>query len=246
MSSREREEGILTYLREHGEASVSALSRALFVSEPTMRRDLAALSRSEKIIRTHGGAALRNDPLRNLPHSFREREHSDAKNEIGKKCLALIHDGDTVMIDGSSTALALLRRLKGKNQLVVITNSIRAPLAVEEPSVRLLVSGGEPMPNGGAFVGSHAEAFFREFHADICFFSVRTLTKNGELCDNSIAENVIRHVMQSRSKKSVLLLDSGKLGDPCIHTLCSLADIDYVVSESDISESFPAYKEKFI
>lgn len=246
MSLKERELAILEYLHEHKEATVSELCRALFVSEPTMRRDLAALNSAGKLIRTHGGAAYRNDPWENLPQSYREREHSDAKMAIGKKCLSLINDGDTVMIDGSSTAMALLQELGVKKSIVVITNSAKAPLILADTKVKTLVTGGELAANTYAYVGSYAEEFLRGFHADICFFSVRTLTPDGDLTDNAIAENAIRKIMLARAKQSVLLLDSEKLGAPCISTLCSLDDVDYIVSERDISSLFPKYREKFI
>ena len=94
---------------------MAELCRTTFVSEPTMRRDLAALSNAGKIIRTHGGAAHKSMLGENIPQSYREREHSEAKLEIGKKCLSLINDGDTIMIDSSSTAQALLSVISEKS-----------------------------------------------------------------------------------------------------------------------------------
>ncbi len=246
MSHNEREQFILEYLQKNGEAGVAELCRALFVSEPTMRRDLAALNNAGKIIRTHGGAAHRSIPGENLPQTYREREHSEAKLAIGKKCLSLINDGDTVMIDGSSTAQALLSVISEKKALVVITNSAKAAMLLDKSNVRLFVTGGEIATNTYAYVGSYAEDFLRSFNADVCFFSVRTLTPDGLLTDNAIAENAIRRVMLSRSKKSVLMLDSQKLGDPCMNTLCKIDDVSRVVSECDVSARFPHHREKFI
>ena len=246
MSFKERESLILEYLRKNKEASVSELCSALFVSEPTMRRDLGALNSAGKIIRTHGGAMHRSEPGENLPQEYREREHYDAKVIIGKKCMSLINDGDTVMIDGSSTALELLRVIASKKSIIVITNSAKAPLILSSSQVRTFVSGGELAANSYAYVGSYAEDFLRSFNADVCFFSVRTLTPDGNLTDNAIAENSIRKIMMSSSKRSVLMLDSGKIGEPCISTLAHIKDLSYVVSEKDISDSFKEYKEKFI
>ncbi len=246
MSHNDREHLILEYLRKNGEATVEELCRATFVSKPTMRRDLAALNNAAKIIRTHGGAAHRSALGENLPQSYREREHSEAKLDIGKKCLSLINDGDTIMIDGSSTAQALLGVISEKKSLVVITNNAKAAMILDKSNVRLLVTGGEIAANTYAYVGSYAEDFLRSFNADICFFSVRTLTADGLLTDNAIAENAVRRVMLSRSGKSVLMLDSEKLGEPCINTLCAIDDISCVVSERDISACFPDHKSKFI
>ena len=246
MALRERERSILEYLKKHGSASVEELCRELFVSEPTMRRDLAALNTEGKIIRTHGGAAYRSEPGQNLPQSVREREHFDAKAAIGKKCLSLIRDGDTVMVDASSTAAALLRALDGKKKVVVVTNNAEAPMLLSQSGIKLFVTGGELALNTHAYVGSHAEDFMRSFHADVCFFSVRRLTKNGELTDNALAENAVRSIMLSRSRRRVLMLGSQKIGEACMHTLCSLDEVDAVVSEKDISAEFPTYKGKFV
>ena len=247
MSLKEREVLILEYLKERRSVTVEELCRALFVSEPTMRRDLAVLDSQGKIIRTYGGASYRSERGENLPQELREKEHSDAKIIIGKKCLSIINDGDTVMVDGSSTALALLNVISAKKSIAVITNSAKAPLILKDSGVKLFVTGGELAQNTYAYVGGHAESFIRSFNADLCFFSVRTLTRDGRLTDNAIAENSIRRAMMASSKKSVLLLDSKKISEPCINTLCELSGVSAVVSEKDISEFFEEkYKDKFI
>ena len=75
MAFKERETAILEYLNEHKSASISDLCAAFFVSEPTMRRDLAKLNMAGKIIRTHGGAAHQSEFGENLPLSMRERSN---------------------------------------------------------------------------------------------------------------------------------------------------------------------------
>lgn len=246
MAFKEREETVLEYLRLHKEASVSELCRALFVSEPTIRRDLTRLAEAKKIIRTHGGAYYRGAPGENLPQELREKENADKKNEISKKCLPLINDGDTVMVDASTTALPLLRMLGNKSSIVLITNSTKAPLILADTGVKVLVSGGEVATNTYGMIGGYAEKFIDGFNADICFISVSNLSENGLLTDNSIAENLVRRVMLSRSKKKVLMLDSTKIGGPCISNLCTIDEFDYVVSDKDLSHIFPNFKGKFI
>lgn len=245
MALKDRQENILQFLREKHEASISELCHALYVSEPTMRRDLAALHKAGKIIRTHGGALYRQELGENLPQELREREHADAKAIIGRKCLAMVRDGDTVMVDASSTALALLRVLGARVSVVVVTNSAKAPMLLSEGQIKTFVTGGECAPGTFAYVGSHAENFLRSFNADICFFSVRTLTPDGRLTDNALGENAVRRIMLAQSRRRVLMLDSGKLGEPCISTLCRLEEVTDVVSERDISHLFPAHKAKF-
>lgn len=246
MAFKERETAILEYLNEHKSASISDLCAAFFVSEPTMRRDLAKLNMAGKIIRVYGGAAHRSELGENIPLPIREKENPEAKTVIAKKCLELIKDGDTVMVDGSSTALALLQELGDKKSIVVITNSAKAPLVLAKTKVKTFVTGGELASDAYVYVGSYAENFLRAFNADICFFSVRTLTQDGMLTDNAIEENSVRKVMMAQSKKRVLILNSGKVGKPCISNLCSINEVDIIVSECDISDRFVGFKEKFV
>jgi hypothetical protein len=88
MATKEREGAILEYRRGRGEVGIGELCRVLYVSEPTMRRDIARLAAEGKLHRTYGGAAARREPGVNLPQALREREHSDAKAAIGERCPA--------------------------------------------------------------------------------------------------------------------------------------------------------------
>ena len=246
MSFKDRENIILDYLRQNREASIDELCARLFVSAPTMRRDLKALADSGKIIRTTGGAVFNSTQWEGTPQELREKEFVLEKDSIAKKCLDLIHDGDTIMIDGSSTCLQLLKILGAKSSVIVITNSSKAPSVLAKTGVKTFVTGGEASKTSFAYVGTFAEEFIRKFNADICFFSVSSLSPDGKLTDNSIAENQISKAMMKCSKKSVLLLNSQKVGAPYLNTVCTLNDVDFVVSETDISDMFPEYKEKFI
>ena len=246
MSYKEREKSILDYLMEHKTATICELCSVFFVSEPTMRRDLRKLSESGKIIRSYGSATYRAELCTNLPHHLREREHSKEKLLIAARALELIRDGDTVMIDASSTAHELIQMLPEKKSVILITNNAKAPLTLSQSEVKTFVCGGELEPNTYAYIGSYAEEFFRSFNADICFFSIRTLTRDGLLTDNAVYENAIRKIMLSRSRKKVLLMDSEKIGEACVSTLSSLDGIDYIICEKDISILYPLYKNKFI
>ena len=246
MSLKDRESKILEYLSQNREATIEELCAKLFVSAPTIRRDLKALSENGKIIRTHGGAFLNNLPWESTPQELREKEFVEEKDIIAKKCLDLIKDGDTVMIDASSTGLQLIRLLGVKKSIIVITNSSKASLISAKTGVKTFVSGGETSKTSFGYVGTFAEEFIRKFNADICFFSVSSLTPDGKLTDNSVDENQISKTMIESSKKSVLLLNSQKIGSPQLNTLCTLNDIDIVVSEKDISNKFPSHTVEFI
>ena len=246
MPLKDRANSILEYLSQNREATVDELCAKFFVSVATIRRDLKALAEAGKIIRTHGGAFLSSFPGESIPQELREKEYVLEKDIIARKCLDLIHDGDSLMIDASSTCFQLIKLLSAKNSIVLITNSTKASFVSAKTGVKTIVTGGEVSKTSFSYVGSIAEETIRKFNADICFFSVCSLSPDGMLTNNSTSENQLCRVMLERSKKSVLLLNSQKIGEPKLNTLCMLKDVDYVVCESDISHMFPQYKEKFI
>ena len=69
-----RHEDILKILKEREAASVHFLAKELFVSEPTVRRDLDILQKQGRVRRTFGGAVICELLNREVPLSLRERE----------------------------------------------------------------------------------------------------------------------------------------------------------------------------
>lgn len=228
----DREEDILKLLSYNESTSIKELSKKLFISEPTVRRDLTSMEQKGKVIRTHGGVILKPPALdENLPLYIREKEHNDEKILIAKKAVSLIKDGNLIMLDSSTSSLSIIPHLKDFKEIIVVTNSAKASVMLGELKIKNYCTGGQLINNSLAFVGSHAEKYLKSFNADICFISVRTLTNEGMLTDNAVEENNIRKVMLSVSGKKVLLLDTQKIGAPCIHNLCTVDDITDIVSE---------------
>lgn len=99
----ERQEKILSLLSENVSISVAKLSKLLYVSQPTVRRDLNELERQKKVIRTHGGVVIRNAPDNEIPLLWREEQNNASKKKIAEKAAEYIHNGDIIFMDASST-----------------------------------------------------------------------------------------------------------------------------------------------
>ena len=93
------------------------------------------------------------------------------------------------------------------------------------------------LPSCMSLVDSDAMRTISEYNADIVFFSCRGVSPNGNITDFSIEENLIRREMIKHSKKSVLLCASEKLNKTYMHNLCSINDIDLIISEVDFPET---------
>ena len=95
----ERLDGIMEMLKDGQAVSIHTLSKALYISESTLRRDLAALQKEGLIRRIRGGAILAANN-RDVPRLIRENEAPDIKNIIGARAAELVHPGDVILLAG--------------------------------------------------------------------------------------------------------------------------------------------------
>ena len=234
MYFRERHNKILDILEKRSSASVHYLAQALYVSEPTIRRDLAALQEQGKIRRTFGGAVLSDMINKEGPFALREHENRRAKDAIARMAVKQIRDGQIIFLDASSTVSYLTPYLASFSDLTVITNSPKTSLKLAELKIRSLSTGGLLLENSIAFVGAHAENFVRNFNADIFFFSCRGITEDGQLTDSSMEESQLRRIMMQHAKKKVFLCTSNKIGRQYMYNLCTANAVDGILCEKEL------------
>lgn len=233
----EREEKILNALLEKNSMTTQELSAKLFVSAPTLRRDLIKLEQMGKVIRTHGGAQLINKSAdEKIPFFLREQEQNDAKEIMARKAVKFIKDGDIIMLDGSTSAYRIIPRLATFKNLIVITSSAKSSFLLGRMGINNICTGGRMITQSLSYIGDEAESTVRRYNADVVFFSCRGLSMNGMLTDNSIEENNLRKVMLNHARKRVLLCDSSKVDQLYLNNLCHLSDVDEIVCESQIAE----------
>ena len=237
--NRDREKYILERLLKKKRVTVKELAAELYASEPSIRRDLLRLEKQNLVRRVHGGAILEehSESLTKIPYVIREIEDRDAKSIIAAKAAALVQDGDVIMLDASSTACAMIPYLSGKSNLTVITNGLKTLIKLGEYGINAYSTGGHLAPSCMSLVESDAGCMIEKNNADIAFFSCRGLSPEGFLTDFFIEENIVRREMIRRAQKSVLLCASEKFNKTYMHNLCSIHDIDRVISEVEFSES---------
>lgn len=226
-----RQQELLEILKKERSASVSELSRRLYASEPTIRRDLAALESRGYLKRVHGGAVIGGAPDREIPYDVRAGEQEEAKAIMARRAAKFLHKGAVVFLDGSSSAEHMIEPLREVEDVLVVTSGARTALRLAESGIRVIATGGQMITRSFCFVGNHAEACIRQMHADVVFFSCRGLSENGEMTDISIEEINLRRVMLERAKTKVLLCDSHKLGKQYVYSLGYTDSIDAVISE---------------
>lgn len=231
--SIEREKRILEILLKEKSATVKELADALFISEPSVRRDLTSLEKQNLIKRVHGGAVLEETALskNKIPFLIREYEQSSAKVLIAQKAIEYVNDNDVIFLDASTSCYYLIPFLASKRNITVVTNGVKALTKLAEYDINTISTGGALVNSCLALVGEEAYKTIESYNADIAFFSCRGLSADGYLTDIAPEENNARKRMIKHSKKAYLLCASDKFGKQYYHNLCHKDDIDGVISE---------------
>ena len=231
MSVYSREEQYINLLAQ-GELSVKELSKKLFVSEPTVRRDIVFLCQKGLINCKRGIVSLKiSSPDTRIPLFIRHLEQNEKKQIIARKASEYIKDGDVVMLDSSTTAFHLLPRLSAFKNILIITNGAKTSLEAASMGIKTICTGGELTRESFSYVGPDAEATLHKYNANVAFFSCRGISDEGVATDNFVLENSVRKIMIKNSQKSYLLCDSSKFGKTYLNTLCFTDEIEKIISD---------------
>lgn len=232
MYNLERQEEIIKILEKNKSISVTKLAKLLYVSQPTIRRDLSVLVEQGKVQRTHGGVVLRKGSDAEIPLMFREDQNNASKKLIAEKASKLISDGNVIFLDASSTVSYLIPYLEKFNDIIVVTNSPKTSMKLGERKIKNYCTGGLLLMHSVAFVGSEAEKFIANINADIFFFSSRGYTENGMITDSSEREVTVKKAMLKNANKVYYLCDSSKKNQKYAFNICNVKDIDGIIDES--------------
>ena len=230
-----QEKKLLEYLETNQFASIEDLSAHLYVSPSTVRRKLTDLQTKGLVIRTHGGAKINDENNFSPSFTFRIHQNSFEKKKIALSAIKLIKNGDMIFLDGSTSAFFIAEYLSEFKNIRVITNGIDTLSLLAKHNITAYSTGGlVSEQNRSVLVGRYAEQMIGNFHADVAFFSTNSLTSDGEIYDCFEEENFIRLSMIKNATKKVFLCDSTKFNKNPLFRLCSLNEIDYVISDHPI------------
>ncbi|MBG6093963.1 DeoR/GlpR family DNA-binding transcription regulator [Actinomadura viridis] len=231
MTSSKRHAQIVASLRTKGAASVRELAESLRVSESTIRRDLDVLDRDGELVRTYGGAALSPVAVAPEPSFAVSAENDTAEKEaMAEHAAALVPDDSVIVLDiGTSTRL-IARRLRGRPITVITGNLAVLDELRDDDAVRLCLLGGVVRRNYQSLVGSLAEAALRQVSADLVFLSCTGVRPNGHVVDDMEVEAPIKQAMIESAGRVVLVASEAKFPGTGSLRLCSLADVDTLIT----------------
>ena len=239
MLAIERRREILARLNASGKVLVSELARDFGVTEETIRRDLEKLDAEGLASKTYGGAVSRQNSALDLPYNVRAGVNVVQKQIISELAASLIQDGARIMLDASSTALYVLKKLKEKKDLTVITNSVNILLELADKSDWTVLSTGGALKKGALSLnGSSAEKMIKSYHVDTAIFSCSGLDTELGATDSNEAHSLIKQAMIASADKKILVLDNEKFDKKSFVSFCPLDSIDAVVTDCQPSEKW--------
>jgi len=238
MLAIERLRRIEELLKENGSVVISNLSSTLDVSEETIRRDLEKIGKTLKIKRVRGGAFLPAESDNEVPIKIRETIYLEEKQLIGAKCVELLEDGMSVMLDSSTTAWFVAKNIEQSHKKVtVITNSLLiASEFSESKTVKVIAVGGTLRKSTNSLVGYMATDALEKLSADLAFVSCTAITKGFGATDNHEGEARIRKTMLNQSVKKVMIVDYTKFDTPAVNAICKIDELDMVITDRKVSK----------
>lgn len=197
-----------------GEEDVDTLAGLLAVSASTIRRDLASLSRSGAVTRTHGGAVLAHQAAEQSLGAREQINHA-AKAAIARAALTQVADGDILLLDAGSTVAAfgraLAEQLDGR-RVRVVTGNLPLVLPLVQAGIDVTVLGGEVRPISLGVVGAYAEMVLRHLSADKVFLGADGVVAGRGLCEARPEQCALKALMMEQAREVFVLADGAKLG----------------------------------
>lgn len=227
----ERRQAILSALEDAGQLSVSELSARFDVSEVTIRSDLQALSEQGFLLRTRGGA-MATQVMPEMSFDIRQQQHAEQKTRIGKAAAKLVQPGDTVAIDASTTAQAIIPHIRHLPELMVVTNSLKAALSfLGYPNVHVILPGGSLRRESISLVGQADCDLIQNIHIRTGFFGARGLSVTEGVTDVNMEEVKTKQALVERCQRVVVLADARKWGQVATATFAPLEQVDIIITD---------------
>jgi DeoR family transcriptional regulator, carbon catabolite repression regulator len=231
MIQDERLKNILHYLKENGKIRVDEICDLYQVSRDTARRDLVKLEEDRLIVRTHGGAML--PAVTPHVHRYEERlADRDVKQQIGRYAASFIQDGDTILLDTSTTVQWIADALEARD-VEVVTNSIDiVNTLAKKPNVGIHLLGGTFNVWNRNVTGTQTVELLRNYRVQKLFIGACGLIQEG-LCSPLAEEAYTKREMIRRADLVIVLADKTKFNKTFLHHVCGLEEIDILITDRE-------------
>ena len=237
MLAIDRRADIMEQIQRDGSVRVLELSEKYDVTEETIRRDLEKLETEGLVTRTYGGAVLNKGTKEDLSINIREGHNPEAKNRIARKIVDLIEDGDSLMLDASTSTMFVARHLKEKSNITVITNSLRVPMEMAtQNGAEVIVAGGTFRSNSLSMIGNRTADMLDGYFVDKAILGCKGFDPATGTYEPHEMEAEIKKKMRRNAETVILAADNSKFGQKSFIRTIASSDIDIIVTDKKLPE----------
>ncbi|MGI6507941.1 MAG: DeoR/GlpR family DNA-binding transcription regulator [Saccharofermentanales bacterium] len=245
MSLEKARSYVINNITAKGFISVNEISDVLSVSSATARNYLNILDGEGLVVRTHGGAKIRNR-MHFEPSLEMSNRAKMQKEKIAKKAASFIDEGDTIILDESTSCVALASYLASvcTTELTVATNSfLVTDLLMPYRHIEVILLGGHVSQRLMCTTGAITIAGIQQIRANKFFFSAHGIEETTGITSSSFNSTAVKQEMMKAASTSYALVDSSKFGKIYISVVCPpKSDITIVVDDGINEEMLLAYK----
>lgn len=237
--AEERRERIVLLLEEKGKLVVPELCEAFEVSPATIRGDLRELEGKGRLKRAHGGAMTLGKTGFERNSVFQGIVNMEEKRRIAEYARSLVNDGDTIILDTGTTTLELAKLLYEKKNLTVVTNDIIIAAHLESHSdANIIVAGGILRRGYHCTTGSRAISALKDLTVDKAFMASNALSLEKGFTTPNFEQAEVKRQMLSIALRSIMLIDSSKLGRVSFLKFADISDIDLLITDNSAWKGF--------
>ena len=210
------------YIEERETASVEELARSFDVSEATVRRDLLKMEDMNLITRHYGGAYI-NRKQKNFPAFWiRERTLPEEKKYMCRYAASLIHEGDTVYIDGGSTVSQMIDYIVARD-ITVVSQGISNIIKLMQKGISTFVMGGYVDEKTENILSSQTVEEVRDRHFNISFIGADGICVLSGITNSQDSDAYFNKQLIENSDRVIIMADETKFGET---KLSRFADIN--------------------
>lgn len=224
---------ILDALQKADLVRVPDLASMLDVAEVTVRRDLDDLAAQGVVERFHGGARLLNRTEQAAPS--RTRDGLDSRKKRIAECAAtFVRPGDTVMLSGGTTTLAVFREIASMDVRIVTNNAMIVGEISDQMRAELFVLGGEYNRHTRALNGDLTNLTLNEINGTICFLGTNAVSQKAGVTSTIYAAAFVNRLMAKQCENRVVVVaDASKIGVTAQFLSMPMTSVQRLITDAD-------------
>lgn len=230
-----RKDLLLDRLTRDGRIVAKDIAAELGISEDTVRRDLRELAAANQAVRVYGGALLASPAA--ADYAARASVAPESKRRVAAAASTLIEKGSTVILDGGTTALALVDALPRSLDCAIITHSPTIAAALLGHKATVFLIGGQLFKHSAVACGAAAVEAASRISADLFFVGVTGVHPTAGLTTGDPEEAAMKRALAGRAADTFVLASSEKIGVASRYAVLPFEEVAGIITDGAATDA---------